>query len=54
MISRFERALFSARGCSAALQWTGTFTPRPFDAAAALELYGRAYQFSAFANKNGS
>ena len=28
----------------AAKQWTGTFNPRPFDAAAALELYDRAYQ----------
>ena len=27
----------------AAAQWTGTFNPRPFDAAAALELYERAY-----------
>jgi len=27
----------------AATQWTGTFNPRPFDAAAALELYERAY-----------
>ena len=24
-------------------QWTGTFNPRPFNAAAALELYTRAY-----------
>jgi alcohol dehydrogenase len=27
---------------AAAQQWTGTFNPRPFDAAAAAELYGRA------------
>jgi alcohol dehydrogenase len=27
----------------AATQWTGTFNPRPFDAAAALELYEQAY-----------
>jgi len=27
----------------AAAQWTGTFNPRPFDAAAALALYERAY-----------
>ena len=27
----------------AAQQWTGTFNPRPFDAAGALELYERAY-----------
>jgi alcohol dehydrogenase len=28
----------------AAEQWTGTFNPRPFDAAGALELYRRAFQ----------
>jgi alcohol dehydrogenase len=28
---------------AAAKQWTGTFNPRPFDAAAALQLYERAY-----------
>ena len=28
---------------AAAAQWTGTFNPRPFDAAAALELYERAF-----------
>jgi alcohol dehydrogenase len=27
----------------AAQQWTGTFNPRPFDAAGALEIYERAY-----------
>jgi alcohol dehydrogenase len=27
----------------ASTQWTGTFNPRPFDAAAALDLYDRAY-----------
>jgi alcohol dehydrogenase len=27
----------------AAKQWTGTFNPRPFDAAAALDLYRQAY-----------
>jgi hypothetical protein len=27
----------------ASTQWTGNFNPRPFDAAAALELYQRAY-----------
>jgi len=27
----------------AATQWTGTCNPRPFDAAAALDLYERAY-----------
>jgi alcohol dehydrogenase len=33
----------SALAADAATQWTGTFNPRPFDAAAALELYQRAY-----------
>ncbi len=33
----------SALADAAAAQWTGTFNPRPFDAAAALELYERAY-----------
>jgi alcohol dehydrogenase len=33
----------SALAADAAKQWTGTFNPRPFDAAAALELYERAY-----------
>jgi alcohol dehydrogenase len=32
-----------ALAADAATQWTGTFNPRPFDAAAALELYQRAY-----------
>jgi alcohol dehydrogenase len=32
-----------ALAADAATQWTGTFNPRPFDAAAALELYERAY-----------
>ena len=27
----------------AARQWTGTFNPRPFDAAGALEIYSAAY-----------
>ena len=27
----------------AAAQWTGTFNPRPFDAAGALEIYEQAY-----------
>ena len=31
-----------ALAADAATQWTGTFNPRPFDAAAALELYQRA------------
>jgi alcohol dehydrogenase len=31
-----------ALSAGAATQWTGTFNPRPFDAASALELYGRA------------
>jgi alcohol dehydrogenase len=37
------RESFPALAADAAKQWTGTFTPRPFDAAAALELYERAY-----------
>ena len=32
-----------ALAADAAAQWTGTFNPRPFDAAAALSLYERAY-----------
>jgi alcohol dehydrogenase len=32
-----------ALAADAAKQWTGTFNPRPFDAAAALELYEEAY-----------
>jgi alcohol dehydrogenase class IV len=32
-----------ALAADAAQQWTGTFNPRPFDAAGALELYERAY-----------
>ena len=32
-----------ALAADAASQWTGTFNPRPFDAAAALALYERAY-----------
>jgi alcohol dehydrogenase len=32
-----------ALAADAATQWTGTFNPRPFDAAAALTLYERAY-----------
>ena len=34
---------FAALAADAATQWTGTFNPRPFDAAAALSLYERAY-----------
>ena len=34
---------FDALAADAATQWTGTFNPRPFDAAAALALYERAY-----------
>jgi len=37
------RADFAALAADAATQWTGTCNPRPFDAAAALELYERAY-----------
>ncbi len=33
----------SVLASDAATQWTGTFNPRPFDAAAALALYERAY-----------
>ena len=33
----------SELAAEAATQWTGTFNPRPFDAAAALTLYERAY-----------
>jgi alcohol dehydrogenase len=39
-VPREELATLAA---DAAKQWTGTFNPRPFDAAAALELYERAY-----------
>jgi alcohol dehydrogenase len=34
---------FAALAADAATQWTGTCNPRPFDAAAALQLYERAY-----------
>ena len=34
---------FDALAADAATQWTGTFNPRPFDAAAAVALYERAY-----------
>ena len=37
------RAGLPALAAEAATQWTGTFNPRPLDAAAALELYERAY-----------
>ena len=37
------RENLSALAADAAKQWTGTFNPRPFDAAAALALYERAY-----------
>lgn len=37
------RADLPTLATAAALQWTGTFNPRPFDAAAALELYECAY-----------
>jgi alcohol dehydrogenase len=39
-VGRDELSLLAA---DAAAQWTGTFNPRPFDAAAALALYERAY-----------
>jgi len=38
-----HRADFPALAADAATQWTGTFNPRPFDAAAALSLYEQAY-----------
>ncbi len=38
-----ERGDLAALAADAATQWTGTFNPRPFDAAAALALYERAY-----------
>jgi alcohol dehydrogenase len=38
-----ERDAFDELAADAATQWTGTFNPRPFDAAAARELYERAY-----------
>jgi alcohol dehydrogenase len=37
------RDRLSALATDAAGQWTGTFNPRPFDVAGALELYERAY-----------
>ena len=37
------RASLPSLAAEAAAQWTGTFNPRPFDAAAALALYERAY-----------
>ena len=37
------RESLPALAADAAKQWTGTFNPRPFDAAAALRLYERAY-----------
>ena len=38
-----ERGAFAGLAADAATQWTGANNPRPFDAAAALELYERAY-----------
>ena len=38
-----ERDALPALAAEAATQWTGTFNPRPFDAAAAQALYERAY-----------
>jgi alcohol dehydrogenase len=38
-----SRADLDALAADAATQWTGTFNPKPFDAAAALFLYERAY-----------
>jgi alcohol dehydrogenase len=45
------RADLPALAADAATQWTGTFNPRPFDAAAALALYERAMDSSAFRRK---
>ncbi len=38
-----DRGDLHALAADAATQWTGTFNPRPFDAAAALALYERAF-----------
>jgi alcohol dehydrogenase class IV len=38
-----ERGELPVLAAEAAAQWTGTFNPRPFDEAAALELYERAF-----------
>jgi alcohol dehydrogenase len=38
-----ERSELPVLAAEAAAQWTGTFNPRPFDEAAALELYERAF-----------
>ena len=38
-----ERDAFDALAADAATQWTGTCNPRPFDAAAAEQLYQRAF-----------
>jgi alcohol dehydrogenase len=38
-----DRGALPMLAAEAATQWTGTFNPRPFDAAAALQLYDRAY-----------
>jgi len=37
------RSALSSLATDAAAQWTGSFNPRPFDVAGALELYERAY-----------
>ena len=38
-----SRGELEGLAADAATQWTGTFNPRPFDAAGALELYDRAF-----------
>src|SRR6185295_8075084 len=38
-----DRSALPTLAAEAATQWTGTFNPRPFDAAAAHELYERAF-----------
>jgi alcohol dehydrogenase len=48
------RDALPALSADAAKQWTGTFNPRPFDAAAALALYERAYQGAAGHGGGGS
>jgi alcohol dehydrogenase len=39
-----DRADIAALAADAATQWTGTFNPRPFDAAAAQKLYDAAFR----------
>ena len=39
-----NRTDIAALAADAATQWTGTFNPRPFDAAAAQQLYEAAFR----------